>query len=1046
MPRLSPSVFSSIRSDLTLPWALVLAVALLLAAPATADDSTATSNSDPSDDPTLGWDGAAWTRHLELDHTSLFQGLEWRAIGPVAQGGRVVDIEPVPGQDYSFYVAYATGGLWRTDDNGVNFRPLFDAGPTQVLGDIGVDPQNPDRVWLGTGEPNSSRSSYGGVGVFRSDDGGETWTHSGLDASDRIARIVVHPRDSNRIFVAVLGRLYTPGGPRGVFRSEDGGASWTAVLDGASESGWTGAVDLVIDPQNPDVLYAATWHRERRPWDFVEGGEGSGVWKSTDGGDTWTRLGGGLPTGGLVGRIGLAIFPEDPRILYAAVDNQELLPEEEWDLGDGAVTAKRLRGMTKDELLRQDPEALEDFVRGSDLDSSIDAKTLVDLLQADELSIDDLLAELDDANAGLFTTDIKGLEIYRSDDGGATWRRTHEEPIREVVYTYGYYFGQIRVDPSNAERIFVAGVPLIRSDDGGATFEGIDGREVHVDHHALWIDPAFPGRVMSGNDGGVDVSYDGGDSWRGIDRQAVGQFYTIAVDMAEPYNVYGGLQDNGTWRGSSRSRPGLDGWTPIGGGDGMHVAVDPRDGTTYVGFQFGFYFRIAPDGTRTVVRPRDALKEPALRYNWSTPIVLSPHTADILYFGTNRLYRSTDRGETWAAISPELTVTTQRGDVPFGTLTSISESPRRFGLLWAGTDDGQVHVSRDAGATWSRVAGQGVSSALPSGFWVSRVVASHHADERAYLALNGYRADDPTAHVFVTDDLGATWRPLAGDPARGGLPSEPVNVVREDPVNEDVLYVGTDRGVYVSLDRGAGWQGLPRGLPNVPVHDLVVHPREREVVIGTHGRSAYVLDALPIQELATVRDQPVALFPVESLTYDRGWRGRLSQWFHRPEDEPTMTVPFWSAAAGEATFRVLDAEERVLAERTLTIERGVSAVTWDLLLDEESALEAERQAVAARSEDSVSDDASGETDETRGESDDSEIGVLAETPWAEAVRLGWPLYATPGTYTLEVTVGDDAATTELTVEPPSPREPRQPPEPPLRGREDDKPTFPRPIG
>ena len=405
------------------------------------------------------------------------------------------------------------------------------------------------------------------------------------------------------------------------------------------------------------MIYAAAWERSRRPWNFVEGGKGSGIWKSTDGGDTWSRLGGEtspgtgangtFPRGEHVGRIGLAISPSQPRTIYASLDNQELLPEELWDLGDGAVTAKRLRKMSKEDFLAQDPEEIETFIRGSDLDTSLDAETLIEMIENDELTLADLLAELDDANANLFNTDIRGIEVWRSDDAGATWRRTHEEPIRQVVYTYGYYFGQIRVAPDDPDRIYVLGVPLITSDDGGKTFSGINGRDVHVDHQSFWIDPETPERVITGNDGGLDVSYDGGKSWLKLDAQPIGQFYTVAVDLADPYNVYGGLQDNGVLKGSSRSRPGIDRWQRIGGGDGMYVQIDPRDNaTTYLGLQFGYYFRQGPGG-RQQVRPRDKLEEPALRYNWSSPIQLSEHNADVLYFGANKLYRSLDQGETW---------------------------------------------------------------------------------------------------------------------------------------------------------------------------------------------------------------------------------------------------------------------------------------------------------------------------------------------------------------------------------------------------------------
>ena len=981
----------------------------------------------------------AWKDHQALVAGSLFSGLPWRSIGPTVQGGRVVDIEAVPGKPYSFYVAYATGGLWRTDNNGVTFEPLWDEQPTPVLGDIAVDPQNPDRLWVGTGENNSSRSTYGGMGMYRSDDAGKTFRHVGLGDSDRIGRIVVDPRDGDRVYVAVLGKLYTPGGPRGLYRTKDGGTTWDLVLD-TTGTEFTGAIDLVADPQNPDVFYVATWQRSRRPWDFVEGGPGSGIYKSTDGGDTWKRLEGGFPQGEHIGRIGLAISASQPKTLYASVDHQEILPETDWDLGDGAVTPKRLRKMSKEEFLAQDPEAIEDFLRDNDLDPSLDAKKLIAKIEKDEITLADLLAQLDDANANLFNTDIRGLEVYRSDDAGATWKRTHDQPLREVTYTYGYYFGQIRVSPTDPERIYCVGVPVITSGDGGKTWSGINGREVHVDYHAQWIDPAFPDRMVLGNDGGLDATYDGGKSWIKLDNQAVGQFYAITVDHEEPYNVYGGLQDNGSLKGSSKSKPGIDPWQFIGGGDGMQVQVDPRDGTLYAGFQFGFYFRSGPAG-RGSVRPRAALKEPALRYNWQSPILLSSHNADIVYFGANQLFRSLDQGETFTAISPDLSKATERGDVPYATLTTISESTKQFGLLWAGTDDGQVWVSEDGGVAWSDV-GEG----LPKERWVSRVEASKHEKSRAYLSMNGYRDDDLTPYVYVTEDLGKTWTSIAAN-----LPAEAVNVLREDPVNADVLYVGTDRGVYVSLDRGKSWQALAAGIPKVPVHDLVVHPRDRELVAGTHGRSIYIVDALPIQELGKLLaddKKELEVFPLEPVKSERYWASRRDPWFYDAEDDPKLEIPFYAAKDGKATLSVLDSEGRVLRSLEQDVKRGIATFTWDLLLDEKLALAAEK----AVAEKVAKDKAAAEKEKAKkekGKAKDAgkdgaqvappapEKGALAKTPWAETLRLGRPLYVTPGSYKIEVKIGEAKSSTELTVEKPAPRPPRQKAKPKVRGQKDE---------
>ncbi|MGE3163932.1 MAG: glycosyl hydrolase [Planctomycetota bacterium] len=957
---------------------------------------------------------AAWEQHQRLVDSSWFRDLRWRSVGPVIQGGRVVDIEGIPDDPFGFYVAYASGGLWKTTNNGHTFEPVFDDQPTIIMGDAAVAPSDSQVVWVGTGENNSSRSSYGGHGVFRSTDGGKTWQHRGLGDADRIGEIVIDPRDPRRVYVAALGKLYTTGGQRGVFRTIDGGETWENVLPGGA---WSGAIEIEQDPHQLDTLYAALWERSRRPWDFVEAGPASGVWKSTDGGTTWARLAGGFPAGPDVGRIGLSLCRTQPQTIYACVDHQELLPEAEWDLGDDALSPKRLRSMTREEFLAHDLETIEDFVRGYDLDTQVDGKTLIQRIEQGDVTLADLVRSLDDANANLFRTDIRGVEVYRSNDGGATWVRTHTEPLRQVVHTYGYYFGFIHVAPDDPDRIYVAGVPILTSSDGGRTFASLAQHDLHVDNHGFWIDPQHPARVILGNDGGLDISYDRGENWRSVDAQPVGQFYTVAVDMEQPYNIYGGTQDNGTLKGSSRSVPGRDPWTFLGGGDGMYVQVDTRDRTVYFGYQFGFYFRRAPDGKVHEVRPRAALGAPALRYNWSTPIQLSSHNQDILYFGTNQLFRSMDQGSTWTAISPDLSRSPQRGDVPFACVTTVSESALAFGLIWTGTDDGYVHVTETGGSTWREA-----TAGLPKDRWVTRVAASRHVRERAYVTLSGYRDDDVSAYVYTTEDLGRTWRSLAAS-----LPAEPINVVLEDPVNPEVLYVGTDRSVYVSIDRGQSWAALAAGLPKVPVHDLVVHPRDRELIAGTHGRSVYVVDVLPIQKLVPeLTSSPVAVFPVEPVTYSRGWRGRDSLWFREPEFEPKVTIPFWSATGDAARLEVLDADQRVLASLTREIGPGISTFEWDLCLDPAKALPAEAVRIAA-------EDAKRRAD---GKEPD-EKGRLGRTPWAEAVRLGHRLYATPGSYTLRVST--DGGTSEVTfeVKPPEEREPRMKPKPALRGEKDE---------
>ncbi len=987
--------------------ALTIAIAIALASPALAKTSRT--------DADTRWQ--AWDQHQQLERESLFGGLKWRSIGPTVQGGRIVDIEVHPANPYTFYVAYASGGVWKTSNNGVSFAPLSDGLATMVSGDIAIDPQQPETLWVGTGEPNSSRSSYSGLGMFVSRDGGKTFAHAGLTDADRIARVRVDPKDSQRVFVAVQGPLYTPGGKRGIYRTVDGGQSWQQVLAGEGE--WAGGIDLVFDPRDSRTVYAAMWDRSRRPWNFVEGGEGSGVWKSTDGGDTWARLP-GFPKGKHVGRIGLAISPAAPDRLYASIDNQEPMPEELVELGDQPLSPARLKRMSKEEFLRQDPDAIEALVRYSDFEPSMDGQKLTAMIKSGELSMDQLRAELTDGNAALFNTDIRGLDIWRSDDAGGSWARANREPIRDFTYTYGYYFGEIRVAPDNADRLYVLGVPTAISEDGGATWSGrINDPQVHVDHHAFEIDPANPQRLFNGNDGGIDVSYDGGESWLKLDRQAVGQSYALALDMETPYNVYTGLQDNGTWKGSSLSDPDAPGgfwgegsdWTFLNGGDGMQIQVDPRDASVvYTGYQFGWYRRSGKDGGE--VRPRAPLADPALRFNWNTPILLSEHNPEILYMGANKLFRSMDQGRTWQAISGDLTRNKNRGDVPFATITTVSESSKTFGLIAAGTDDGLLWVTEDGGVSW-REAIKG----LPKDRWVSRVVLSTHARPRMYASFNGYRDDDMTPYVYLSEDLGKSWRSIAAN-----LPAEPVNVIKEDPVNADVLYLGSDRGAYVSLDRGQSWQALQGGLPNVAVHDLVVHPRDRELVAGTHGRSVWIVDVLPIQDLtAEVRAKPAHLFHVAEVDAERGWRSARDRWFAHNEQPAKSVIHYWAAQAGNGKLTVKDADGNAVRVLDVSATKGINRIEYDLLVDADLGLAAEAARVAKAAE---------KSDAKAGSE-----GELGKTPLAESKRLGHPLYITPGSYTLALDLGAGAsAEQKFTVNAPKAFEPRVKPKFKLRGR------------
>ncbi|MBP8239288.1 MAG: glycosyl hydrolase, partial [Saprospiraceae bacterium] len=775
-------------------------------------------------------------------------------------------------------------------------------------------------------EVNSSRSSYSGTGVFKSTDGGKTWQHLGLGESHHIGRIVLHPTDPNTAWVAVLGHLYSPHPERGVFKTSDGGKTWRKVLyinDNA------GAVDLMIDPADPKTLYAASWERERRAWNFVEGGAGSGLYKSSDGGEKWSKLPSiGFPTDSNAGRIGLAMFRTGGRrVLFAAIDNYTLRPKKEEDAD--ALSKDQLRKMGKDEFLKLPKYKVKDYLSSNGFPEKYSADKIIEMVKSDKLKPSSLVEYTEDANAQLLSSEVIGLEIYRSDDDGRTWKRTHTDLIDDMYSSYGYYFGQIRVATYDVNKIFVLGVPVLRSDDGGKTFRSVNGDNVHADHHALWINPRRPGHIILGNDGGINISYDDGESWIKCNTPPLGQFYALAVDMAKPYNVYGGLQDNGVWFGPSNYRAGTE-WHDSGqypyksimGGDGMQVAVDTRDNATvYTGFQFGNYFRInTKSGDRKFITPKHELGEAPLRWNWQTPIWLSSHNQDILYMGANRLYRSLNQGNDFQPISPDLTTGGKKGDVPYGTLSSIHESPLRFGLLYTGSDDGLVHISRDGGATWNNI-----SAGLPKDMWVSRVIASAHSESRVYVTLNGYRWDHFEPYIFSSDDYGKTWQKLGVN-----LPLEPINVVREDPKNPELLYVGTDHGLYISLNRGGSFMLLDNSLPATPVHDLVVHPRDAELVVGTHGRSLYVGRVKELQQLSAENQaKDLIVFEMDKMRASPRW-GATGWW---NSTKPSATIPLYVRNTGKISITVATESGIVLKTWTTDAGKGLNYIAYDLTID-----------------------------------------------------------------------------------------------------------------
>ena len=784
----------------------------------------------------------------QLLSRSVLNETSFRNIGPTVMSGRVVDIEVNPQDPTEFYVAYASGGLWHTQNNGQSFTPIFDSTDILTIGDIAVNWQN-KIIWVGTGEVNSSRSTYAGLGVYRTSNNGKSWDYLGLPESHHIGKIQLSAKDPNTAWVAVLGHLYSENKERGIYKTTDAGKTWNQTL---SLDATTGAVDVDMDPSNEQVLYAAMWYRTRTASNFEEAGKTSGIYKSTDGGDHWTLLStptSGFPFGEGVGRIGLAVYPKNPSIVYAIVDNNFHQPDTA--MQKAADTSKYVlrdfKTLTVDQFLSLDDRKLNAFLKSprNGIPVKYTAESIKQDVKSGKLAPNCIWDYLYDANTALFETPIYGAQVYRSENGGTSWMKTHAKPI-DLYSTYGYYFGKVFVSPSNPDKIAITGVGVLLSTDGGKTFKEIGKENVHSDHHFVWMNGQRDSHMIIGNDGGCNITYDNGAHWFKANTPAVGQFYNITVDMAKPYNVYGGLQDNGTWFAASTTKENYDWYdnghhpyTMIGGGDGMQVQVDWRDNkTVYSGSQFGFYTRQnLATKERKMVRPSRDLGEPAIRYNWQSPILISRHNQDVFYFGSNKFHRSMSKGDSLVTLSTDLTTDPVQGDVPFGTLTTMSESPIRFGLIYVGTDDGNVQVSKDGGNTFVLI-----NQKLPKGLYVSRVVASKYSVSRVYITLNGYRNDHFNAYVYQSDDYGATWKQIMKD-----LPAEPVNVIKEDAVSDKVLYVGTDGGLYVSIDGGLSSMAWNKGLPaSVPVHDLEIHPRDNEIVLGTHGRSLYVakLEAL----------------------------------------------------------------------------------------------------------------------------------------------------------------------------------------------------------
>jgi len=813
----------------------------------------------------------------------LARAFAYRALGPARQCGRILHVAAPPSQPFTFYVSPGTGGLWRTTNNGTTFESILPGASNVPVGHFAVAPSDPKTIWVGTGDPASGRIPIRGFGVLKSSDGGRTWTPMGLERTRHIGRIAIHPSNPDVVYVAALGYHFSANPERGLYKTEDGGRTWDRVLDLGEKIGF---VEVVIRPDRPEVVFAASYDKSRVPWNFDDFGPGTAIYRSTDGGRNWRKLAGGLPSGNL-GRIGLAVYPKNPDIMYATIDNANERPR------------------TPEEAK---PAAAAPSPRPAPVPRV-------------------------------------GGEVYRSDDGGETWKKTNsdKEPIGG-----GKWYGQIYVDPNDDKVVYVPNTPLYRSLDGGRTW-GAKGPEnlagsVHVDHHAIWIDPADSRHIILGHDGGLAVSYDFGGTWDAFDSLPLAQYYAVGVDMDEPYNIYGGLQDNGSVKIPSNGPSGMitrDDWTSVGGGDGMFNVVDPADSRwLYNASQNGAIQRVDQKlGQSRSIRPRPPAGRPAYRFNWTAPIALSPHNSQIVMIGAQVLLRSLNRGDTWQEISPDLTTDDPvklKGNIEFCTLTTISESPIEAGLIWTGSDDGRVQVTRNGGGAWTDVTAALAAAGAPEGFYVTRVVASAHRAGRAYATKAGWHRDDYRPFVFRTEDFGRTWADVTA-----GLPEGTVYVIAEDRRNPGLLFVGTEAGVFASLDGGRAWRPFGAGLPpNALVHDLLVHPRANDLVVATHGRGLFVADISPLQEMAGgFFDEPVHLFDVEPKVQRAVRRSKLEgsdgdRKFSAPNEPAGVVIHYHLRsglkAADKISLRITDLTGEVLAVIDGKTSAGLHSVVWDM--------------------------------------------------------------------------------------------------------------------
>ena len=733
-----------------------------------------------------------YTSHEQMRGESPYAGLHWQYLGPTNISGRCTDVEAVgpKGKHYTIWVASASGGVWKSVNEGVTFEPVFEHQGTSTIGDLAVSPSDPDVVWVGTGEANIFRSSNAGCGVWKTTDGGKTWTHMGLKETFTVSRILIHPENPDIVYVASTGHEWTLNRERGLFKTTDGGKHWEKILYKGPESGVN---DMVLDPRDPDVIYATTWQRIRLKWNdprTYPDHQNNGIWKTTDGGNSWKQLTRGLPPSEYMGRTGIDVARSNPDVVYAFVDDYQIAYE------------------------------------------------------AEEGELDSYGRPMEDV--------IRGATVYRSDDAGESWRQVSGLTGESKKYmsqhsgTYGWVFGQMRVDPNDAERIYTLGLYINVSNDGGATFERI-GKDIHVDHHGMWIDPDNSNYILAAHDGGISVSYDMGQNWRSfIPELPLAQFYNVEYDMSEPFRVFGSIQDHHSYftevdltMGRDTVRPTE--WEVTLGAEGSTHEVDPRHNSRiYASLFYGKLARATVEGypdDMEWVLPENFPEDPESRGQWVAPTILSSHNPDIIYHGLQYVLKSTDRGGTWEKISPDLTYNDpeKKGDISYQTISVMDESVFNSDLLYAGTDDGRLWRTKNGGNSWEEIR----KEPMPVR-WISRLVASQHDFGTVYVTQTGRRDDDAQVYVWRSTDFGDTWEDIAAN-----IPAGPVNVIREDPGSDSILYLGTDVGVYVSTDRGQQWQVLG-DLPCTYVHDLAIHPRDNMIIVATHGRGMFLLDADPV--------------------------------------------------------------------------------------------------------------------------------------------------------------------------------------------------------